>query len=150
MSKYKVKTNAYVNKGKLHIYDRSIFESEIAKMTDCEVSVIVEKQLSNISHNQRKYFFGVLAVHVRKALKELGNEYSQKDVNDFLYDSFLYEEKYNSISGRVIKYRLSMSDSAKEMPKPLFDEIKMKIQRWAQETLNYEIPDPDPSLKLGA
>lgn len=139
---------ARIQKGKLILYYEDYFKGRIAKTDDCECEVIIRTQSNNISNQQRRYFFGVIAEIMLISFNHLGTKCDLDDIVTFIKEKWLYREEINPITGRVIKSHISLSDSSKGLSKEEFQIAKEAIQQFAIENLNTEIPDPDPNWRM--
>jgi hypothetical protein len=103
----------------------------------------------NITHQQRKYFYGLLAKLIKERFYELGNdEVTIKDTVHFLKDNFLFYEKICPITGKYIKVHYSLGDNDDGLPREIFSEKKELIQKFGAEKLDINLPDPDPNWKM--
>ncbi len=114
------------------------------KSGDCDFTPDSE----NISHQQRKYFFGLVAKRINEKFRSDGNDVNISEVVDFLKEQFLNFEKFCPITGRYIKVTYSLSNSSKALSREIFQEKKMLIQQWGLDKLGIDIPDPDPNWKV--
>lgn len=132
--------------GLLFIYDRPGFLEAVRSLGHPDhktnVEIIIKIKDDNISHRQRKYFFGVIAKRIQERLNELGNTATQGDVVEWIKDAFMFREKLNKVTGKVIKSPISLSDSSNGLTKPEFQKVKEDIQRFCAEEMELIIPDP--------
>lgn len=143
-----IQSPARIEKGKLIIYYEDYFKNRIKQTPDGEVEIIIRTQSNTISSQQRRYFFGVIAVILQQSFTALGTKCDLSDVIDFIKEKWLYREEFNPITGRVIKSHISLSDSSNGLSKEEFQLAKEAIQQFAIENLNTEIPDPDPNWRM--
>ena len=137
-----------VQSGKLILSSRQWFSECISKSQDCQVEITVTKFLSGITHQQRKYFYGVVVDILYEFFKQSGDEYDKADIVDFLKDRFMYREKMCKISRMYLKVPISLGNNDRGMTMEEFQEKKEAIQRWAIERLGIDIPEPDPNWRV--
>lgn len=129
--------------GKLHIDDAATFKANLFCYPEHPVIVTVATAAANITANQRNYFYGVVVETLRVFFSAGGEKYDKETIVEFLKDKFLFREKMNPIGNRYIKVPISLSNSDTAMTIEEFTDKKEDIQRWAAQTLNLDIPDPD-------
>ena len=99
------------------------------------------------SSRQNRFLWGVCYRLVVRALKERGEEgVNDMVVHKFLTEMFLEPQicHIKSLNKVVIKY------STKRLSTKAFSEYWGKIQKWAAETLEIYIPDPNEELLTGS
>jgi hypothetical protein len=117
------------------------------KMQSGDVEFIPHSE--NITHQQRKYFYGLLAKMICERLNFLGtNSVTVPDVVNFLKDKFLYYEKMCPITGKYIKIPYSLGNNDEGLPIEIFTEKKELIQQFGAEILDIQIPEPNPNYKM--
>ena len=111
-------------------------------------SIVLEIYLESdrITHNQRKYFYGVIVNVLLQFYRDNGYEVDQQDVVDHLKDQFMYRMKLSNITGEYVKVPISLSDSDEGMNQEEFQEKKEQIQRYYSGSV--DIPDPDKNWRL--
>jgi len=145
-----MKTRYYINEhDKLVIVDFDKLEQHLrnkkVQSGDCDFTPDSE----NISHQQRKYFYGLIAEMICNEFRDRGNDVDKiKDVIPFIKNQWMYYEKFCPITGMYIKVLYSLSNSSKALSREIFQEKKMLIQQWGLEKLGIDIPDPDPNWKV--
>ena len=147
-----ITTSAYITaEGKLDLHYRSRFAASIACFPDTAGTITFEPHKNSISHNQRKYFYGVIVDILHAFFVSTGErpeEVKKEDVLDFIKDRFLFREKLCPIANRYIKVYISLSANKGGMTMEEFTEKKEAIQQWAMEKLNLDIPEPDKNWRM--
>lgn len=144
-----IKTPAFIDEnGKLQLQHRDSFASTIACFPNTAGTLIFEPHRNRISHNQRKYFFGVIVDLLEGFFTASGTECTKQDVLDMLKDRFLFREKLCPITHKYIRVPISMSAAEGGMDMKEFSEKKEAIQKWGAEVLHLEIPDPDKNWRM--
>lgn len=132
----------------MYIANRKELKHDLALFRGKQIRITIEEDQVNISENQRRYLLGVMSKHIIKAFAEKGTPVLQKQVVSFLKATFLFREEYSPILDEVLKSEISLSNSSEGLKRKEFTVMKENIQRWAATELQYEIPDPDPAMKL--
>lgn len=144
-----IKTPAFIDEhGKLQLQHRDSFAATIACFPNHAGTLIFEPHKNRISHNQRKYFFGVIVDLLEAFFTSTGVECTKQDVLDLLKQNFLFREKLCPITNKYMRVPISMSDSEGGMDMKEFTEKKDAIQKWGAEVLKIEIPDPDKNWRM--
>lgn len=145
-----ISSSAFIDQfGKLQVQHRDLFTKAIAAHPNTPGELIFKPHRNRISHNQRKYFFGVVVEIIHAHFYAAGDEEVKKiNVYNFLKERFLFREQMCPITHRFIKVYISLGDNEAAMNRDEFTEKKEEIQRWAMTTLSLEIPDPDPNWRM--
>lgn len=96
------------------------------------------------SNQQNRYYHGLVIPVLQHGFKEMGTEVSKQEVHEFLKAKFNYKELINRDTGEYEH----IPTSTTRMNKGEFKEFIEKIQRFAAEFLNIEIPDPNTQTEL--
>jgi hypothetical protein len=132
----------------MYISNRAELKHDLALFRGKQIRITITEDLINISENQRRYIFGVMAKHIMKGFYDQGTIVTHKQVVAFLKATFLFREEFSPILNDVIKTEISLSDSQEGLKRKEFTVMKENIQRWAATELQYNIPDPDPALRV--
>lgn len=132
----------HIEEGVLKIRNRKGFEEDIQRMKFKEVVITLEKKKKQRSNEQNRYYHGCIVPIVRHALIDLGHDVGLSDTHEFLKANFLKKEIINETTGEI--YILPMSTA--ELTTTGFMEFILKIQQWATEYLNINIPDPNQQI----
>ena len=146
-----IEDSAWIDEcGKLRLTHEKLFVEAIAAHPNTPGMLIFKPHSNRITHNQRKYFFGVIVNIIHSYFQAVGNDEVRKiNVVNFLKERFLFREEMCPITHRFQKVYISLSDNDGAMSHAEFTENKEAIQRWAAETLNgLYIPDPDKNWKM--
>jgi hypothetical protein len=93
---------------------------------------------------QNRFYWGVCVRLVHDGLKDLGHDISLEETHDFLKAKFNYTEIVNEATGEVER----IPRSTTEMNKSDFAVYVEKIQQFAAEFLNVQIPNPGEQLAI--
>jgi hypothetical protein len=123
----------------------------LATCKDGRYNLTIEPETNNISHAQRKYFFGVVVDRIRLGFLDKGIITTVDEVRALLNELFIHRLEYNPVLDTTLKVPISLSNSSKGIYKAEFNAIKEHIQQHAATEWSIEIPDPneiDYSTKL--
>lgn len=144
-----IKTTFYItNDGKLRLNNEAAFKAAVTCFPGAAGTLTLEPHRNRISHNQRKYFFGVVVEILQVFFEGTGVQCTKQDVLDLLKDRYLFREKLCPITGRFMKVPISLSDSDGAMTHQEFQKAYESIVQWGVETLNVDIPPPDPNWRM--
>lgn len=96
------------------------------------------------SNPQNRYYWGLVIPLVRKGIEDMGTELTSEETHEFLKAKFNVSELVNEDTGQVELLPRSTTILTKEK----FSGYVEKIQRFASEFLNIEIPDPGVQLTV--
>ena len=128
--------------GKLDL-NKERFSLLLAKCKDGRYKLTIEPETNNISHQQRKYFFGVVVDRIRLGFLDKGIITSVEEIRALLNELFIHRLEYNPVLDTPLKVPISLSNSSKGIDKAEFNTIKEHIQRHAMQEWSIEIPDPN-------
>jgi hypothetical protein len=123
----------------------------LAKLKDGRYNLTIEPETNNISHQQRKYFFGVVVDRIRLGFLDKGIITTVDEVRALLNELFIHRLEYNPVLDTTLKVPISLSNSSKGIDKAEFNTIVNLIQQHAMQEWSIEIHDPneiDYSTKL--
>jgi hypothetical protein len=104
---------------------------------------LVEVNAHNKRSNQaNRYYFGLVIPLIQKGIEDLGTELTKEECHEFLKAKFNYQEIVNEQTGEFV----SIPRSTTTLNKEQFGEYISKIQQFAAEFLNIEIPDPSTQM----
>ena len=139
-----------VVKGVLDL-DKNALTRQLKGLKDGQYQLTIEPETNNISHQQRKYFFGVVVDRIRLGFLDKGIITTVEEIRALLNELFIHRLEYNPVLDTTLKVPISLSNSSKGIDKAEFNAIKEHIQRHAMQEWSIEIPDPneiDYSTKL--
>lgn len=110
---------------------------------DGRYNLTIEPETNNISHAQRKYFFGVVVDRIRLGFLDKGIVTTVDEIRALLNELFIYRLEYNPVLDTTLKVPISLSNSSKGIDKAEFNDIKERIQHHAITEWGIEIPDPN-------
>jgi hypothetical protein len=96
------------------------------------------KRKNRRSNLQNAYYWGVVVAMVHEGLRDMGNDVSLMETHEYLKARFNTKEIVNTIVGEVTEVPMSTTDLNKED----FAAYIEKIQQFAAEYLNINIPSP--------
>jgi hypothetical protein len=123
--------------------DRKVLELKLKALKDGYYTLTIEAVTDNISHQQRKYFFGVVVDKIRLGFLDKGIITSVEEIRALLNELFIHRLEYNPVLDTTLKVPISLSNSSKGIDKAEFNAIKENIQRHAMQEWSIEIPDPN-------
>lgn len=130
--------------GALHIRNRKVFNTQIARFTgkDVEITIARKRKLRSVPLN--KYYWAVVVAMVRDRLEDLGHEITGELVHDYLKGRFNCKEFVNENTAEV----LSLPQTTTQMTNTEFMVYMDKIKKWAAEALDIVIPEPNEQIRL--
>jgi hypothetical protein len=146
----KIEMYCSVVKGVLDL-DKNALTRQLKGLKDGQYQLTIEPETNNISHQQRKYFFGVVVDRIRLGFLDKGIITTVEEIRALLNELFIHRLEYNPVLDTTLKVPISLSNSSKGIDKAEFNAIKEHIQRHAMQEWSIEIPDPneiDYSTKL--
>lgn len=123
--------------------DKPGLTRQLKQLKDGQYQLIIEAMPNRISHQQRKYFFGVVVDRIRLGFLDKGIITSVDEIRALLNELFIHRLEYNPVLDTTLKVPISLSNSSKGIDKAEFNAIKEHIQRHAMQEWSIEIPDPN-------
>lgn len=128
-----------VKRGKLYLRNRREFDRQIAQLRDTwELEITVARKRATRSIPQNRYYWGVV---VELISEQTG--YTPDEVHDVLKQMFIPKRLAVSDGNGEIRGEFVIGGSTRTMNKNEFGEYVESIKRWASQTLDLVIPDPD-------
>jgi hypothetical protein len=146
----KIEMYCSVVKGVLDL-DKNALTRQLKRLKDGRYNLTIEPETNLISHQQRKYFFGVVVDRIRLGFLDKGIITTVDEVRALLNELFIHRLEYNPVLDTTLKVPISLSNSSKGIDKAEFNTIVNLIQQHAMQEWSIEIPDPneiDYSTKL--
>jgi len=146
----KINIPCNIASGKLDL-NKERFSLLLAKLKDGRYNLTIETETNLISHQQRKYFFGVVVDRIRLGFLDKGIITTVQEIRALLNELFIHRLEYNPVLDTTLKVPISLSNSSKGIDKAEFNTIVNLIQQHAMQEWSIEIPDPneiDYSTKL--
>lgn len=109
------------------------------------VEVIIKRLRSTRSSQQNRFYWGVVVSVMRQAFKDIGYILNTEETHTILKDKFMPYTDISTPDGEFISKKYK---STTELTKTEFGEYIEAIQRFAAESLNVTIPDPNTQAKL--
>lgn len=138
-----VTASGRIEGGRLKIHNRRLFDAAVAALRDgWEVEIEITRLRATRSQKQNAYYFG-------KVLPML-NEHTGQSVDtlhDLLKVKFLSRtEIIQDAEGHIVE-QVILGRSTRHLNTAEFAQYVDEIRLWAAETLQLDIPDPDPSWR---
>ena len=138
----KINIPCKIASGKLDL-NKERFSLLLATCKDGRYNLTIEPETNNISHQQRKYFFGVVVDRIRLGFLDKGIITTVDEVRALLNELFIHRLEYNPVLDTTLKVPISLSNSSKGIDKAEFNTIVNLIQQHAMQEWSIEIPDPN-------
>jgi len=138
----KINIPCNIASGKLDL-NKERFSLLLAKLKDGRYNLTIEPETNNISHQQRKYFFGVVVDRIRLGFLDKGIITTVDEIRALLNELFIHRLEYNPVLDTTLKVPISLSNSSKGIDKAEFNSIVNLIQQHAMQEWSIEIPDPN-------
>lgn len=139
----KLTAPAYIENGKLHLYDRRGLADAVAKMQDGPCSVYVKPEMPGRTLQQLRYYWGVVVANIRGAISDLhGAPVDSEQVHQLLKHKFFFEEVIIESTGEVLKVPRSIADNS-DADIIAFSQYIETCIMWAWDTLNIAIPEAE-------
>ena len=126
--------------------NRVALDRQIKALKDGLYTVAIEPVTDNISHQQRKYFFGVVISDLQSGFANKGIAVSVQELRTLLETLFMFREEYNPVLDTTLKARVSLSNSPKGISKEEFNTIKNAIQTHAATEWDIYVHDPNEPI----
>lgn len=140
----KIQITSNVINGNLKRNRSQILET-IKSFEGKDVLITFEKPKKKRSNNQNSYYWGIVIVLIKSALKDTGNNLNTNDVHDLLRLKFLKETiSIKEETGEIIE----RVKSTTELTTSQFMEYIAEIQQFAAEYFDVIIPDPNTEIIL--
>lgn len=134
----KVTAIGQVSSGILKVSNRRFFDADLKTMPDCDVNITIEKRSRKRTTQQNRYYWGVVVMLCKRGFNDLGHDLNDEDTHTFLKSKFNALDLIFEDTGEVFP----LGRSTTEMDTIDFNLYIEKIQQFAAQTLNIEIPDP--------
>ena len=126
--------------------NRLSLDRQVKALTDGLYALTIEPVTDNISHQQRKYFFGVVIQDLQSGFADKGIAVSVQELRTLLETLFMFREEYNPVLDTTLKARISLSNSPKGISKDEFNTIKNAIQQHAATEWDIYVHDPNEPI----
>jgi len=126
--------------------NRVALDRQVKSLKDGLYTVAIEPVTDNISHQQRKYFFGVVISDLQSGFANKGIAVSVQELRTLLETLFMFREEYNPVLDTTLKARISLSNSPKGISKEEFNTIKNAIQQHAATEWDIYVHDPNEPI----
>ena len=123
--------------------DKTGLTRQLKQLKDGQYQLTIEAMPNRISHQQRKYFFGVVVDRIRLGFLDKGIITSVEEIRALLNELFIHRLEYNPVLNTTLKVPISLSNSSKGIDKAEFNLIVELIQQHAMQEWSIEIPDPN-------
>jgi hypothetical protein len=126
--------------------NRVALDRQVKSLKDGLYTLAIEPVTDNISHQQRKYFFGVVISDLQSGFANKGIAISVQELRTLLETLFMFREEYNPVLDTTLKARISLSNSPKGISKDEFNTIKNAIQQHAATEWDIYVHDPNEPI----
>jgi len=126
--------------------NRVALDRQVKSLKDGLYTLTIEPVTDNISHAQRKYFFGVVISDLQSGFANKGIAVSVQELRTLLETLFMFRDEYNPILDTTLKARISLSNSPKGISKEEFNTIKNAIQQHAATEWDIYVHDPNEPI----
>ena len=126
--------------------NRVALDRQVKSLNDGLYTLTIEPVTDNISHQQRKYFFGVVISDLQSGFANKGIAVSVQELRTLLETLFMFREEYNPVLDTTLKARISLSNSPKGISKDEFNTIKNAIQQHAATEWDIYVHDPNEPI----
>jgi hypothetical protein len=126
--------------------NRVALDRQVKSLTNGLYTLTIEPVTDNISHQQRKYFFGVVISDLQSGFANKGIAVSVQELRTLLETLFMFREEYNPVLDTTLKARISLSNSPKGISKDEFNTIKNAIQQHAATEWDIYVHDPNEPI----
>lgn len=126
--------------------NRVALDRQVKALKDGLYTITIEPVTDNISHQQRKYFFGVVISDLQSGFANKGIAVSVQELRTLLETLFMFREEYNPVLDTTLKARISLSNSPKGISKDEFNTIKNAIQQHAATEWDIYVHDPNEPI----
>jgi hypothetical protein len=126
--------------------NRVALDRQVKALNDGLYTLTIEPVTDNISHQQRKYFFGVVISDLQSGFANKGIAVSVQELRTLLETLFMFREEYNPVLDTTLKARVSLSNSPKGISKEEFNTIKNAIQQHAATEWDIYVHDPNEPI----
>jgi len=126
--------------------NRVALDRQVKALKDGLYTLTIEPVTDNISHAQRKYFFGVVIQDLQSGFANKGIAVSVQELRTLLETLFMFREEYNPVLDTTLKARISLSNSPKGISKDEFNTIKNAIQQHAATEWDIYVHDPNEPI----
>lgn len=135
-----------IENGKLYIYDRDGFGKRIFDCPNQKVIIEVHTRSGTISHQLRKYYFGVLLKEAQIAFWNAGYEYDLDTIDHTFRMKALYKDVFDDEQQRYRKEPHTLKDSETEVTMKQFIYFIEYIIRFLAINLDYVASYPNEIL----
>ena len=135
--------SAFVKQGRLIIRNRRVFDAQIRQFREgAEVEIEVTIRQATRSLHQSAWYWGVI---VESISDHTG--YTPDEVHEFLKMKFIPKKLSVTDGNGEIRDEFVIGGSTCKMNPSQFGEFCESIRRWAADSLDIDIPDPDPNWR---
>lgn len=128
-----------IRNGRIHFHNRRWFDEAIRRFRDgAEVEIEVSRRRATRSINQNAYYFGV----VLQLISDYTG-YTVDELHDAMKAKFIPKKLAFCDGNGVVQDELVLGGSTRKMTTIEFHDYIEQIRRFAAESLDVNIPDPD-------
>ena len=131
--------------GVLRIVNRVYFDRFLKEeLAEKEVTIEVKRKTRKRSNSQNAYYHSCVIPILRCAFKDIGHNLSNEEVHLFLKTKFLKSSIANE-SGEFLGEKIG---STADLTTTQFMEYIMEIQKFAAESLDVQIHNPNEQVQI--
>lgn len=131
---------ASVKDGKVQYEHPELVKRVIQSFEGKRIIISVEKWVNKRSYLQNRYYWGTVVELLYVAFRDFGEDVSRETVHEMLKAKFLERTMTDKNSGEIIGH---YSGSTADLTTVEFMEYVERIQMWAMQTFEINIPEPD-------
>ena len=132
------------NMGKLEIFHKERMNSDLRNFVNKDVTLTIDAEQKVVTNKQIAYWYGVIIPHCQDGYKRVGDNYTKKQVEDIINNSFLYEERVDEQTGEITKVPLTLKNG--EINRKVFSLAVDRVKMFAAEWLGAYIPDSNERI----
>jgi len=137
-----VKVISKVVNGKL-IRNRAKVKQAIQNFEGKEIELIVKRKTNYRSNQQNAYYFGVIIpITIQAIQNEWGESWDIDKTHNLFKSLFLYEEKVNPETNKIIKIPTSSTENTTEKQ----EAFHLKCREFLKEWFNVDVPLPNEEI----
>lgn len=125
--------------------NRKALTTAILQFNGKEIVITIEKRKKKRSNEQNKYYWGVIVILIKNAVREAwGENMTILQVHEMLKKELNYIEKVNENTGEIIKIAKSTTENSTVDMENYHEDCR----KFALDWFNVEIPLPNEDLTL--
>jgi hypothetical protein len=139
--------SASIRGGRLRVVDPGRLAARVATWPDCEADLLLVRREAVRSREQNAWYWGVILEGIHRAIRARSG-YSRAELHEFFKARFNAREVVIVDAAGVICGEAIIGASTRRLTRIAFSEYCEQIRQWAAETLDLDLPDPDPAWRV--